>query len=71
MTHEILTDKAVPRSDNPVLGDTQGASPPPAKTKEDFAKSGVYDRTHSWGTQKYVAQMVPGYTGELQCEGLS
>lgn len=68
MTHEILTDKAVPRSINPVLGDTQAAAPPPAKTKDDFAKSGVYDRSHSWGTQKYVAQMVPGYTGELHDE---
>ena len=69
MTHEILTDKAVPRSDNPLFGDTQSASTPRTKTKEDFAKSGVYDRAHSWGTQKYVAQMVPGYTGELQCKG--
>ena len=59
MTHEILSDKAVPRSSNPVLGDTQAAAPPPAKTR-----IGLQGRSHSWGTQKYVAPMVPGYTGE-------
>lgn len=60
MTHEILSDKAVPRSGNPVLGDTQAAAPPPSKTMGDFHR-----RSRSWGTQKYVAPMVPGYTGEL------
>ena len=60
LTHEILFDEAVPRSCNRMLhGGPQAAAPPPAKTR-----IGLQGRSHSWGTQKYVAPMVPGYTGE-------
>ena len=67
-THQLLTDPRVPSSSRPVLSDT---SPPAratalAKTKEDFFSSPVYQqRQGSLGDQKYVAQMVPGYTGKL------
>ena len=67
-THELLTDPQVPSSSRPVLSDTSpgGQQPSLCKTKEDFFASPVYQqRQRSLGDQKYVAQMVPGYTGEL------
>lgn len=65
ITHRLLTDTKVPSSGNPVLSDTYSTYPPPAKTQEDFLKSDVYSRARSWGSQKYTAQMVPGYTGYI------
>lgn len=70
-THQLLTDPQVPSSSRPVLSDTSPQRPPPlsAKTKEDFFASPLYQqRQRSLGDQKYVAQMVPGYTGRsLTC----
>ena len=64
-THKLLTDPAVPSSGNPVLSDAQPPLAPPPKTQEDFFRSPVYSsRTRSWGDQKLVPQMIPGYTGK-------
>lgn len=64
-THDLLTSSEVAASGNPVLSDTLPATSHPPKTAEDFFNSPVYqNRTRSWGDQKYVPQMVPGYTGE-------
>ena len=65
-THRLLTstDPRVAASGNPVLSDTLPSTTHPPKTAEEFFSSPVYqNRTRSWGDQKYVAQMVPGYTG--------
>ena len=66
-THHLLTstDPQVAASGHPVLSETVPPSSHPPKTAEDFFNSTVYqNRTRSWGDQKYVPQMVPGYTGE-------
>ena len=64
-THKLLIDPKVASSGSPVLGDTQ---PSPNKTREEeeeLSSPGYCSRTRSWGDQKYVPQMVPGYTGRL------
>ena len=60
-THKLLTNSPVPVSLNPVLSDT---SPPKTLKKDPFAGSAYHLRTRSLGDQKYVPQMIPGYTGK-------
>lgn len=66
-THKLMTsnDHKVASSGNPVLCDIfPGPSSLAASTNQNFTGSPVYDNTtRSWGDQKYVAHMVPGYSG--------
>ena len=65
-THKLLSDPQVLSSGNPVLSDTLPSAVAPPKTKEDFFSNPAYQsHTRSLGDQKYVPQMVPGYTGTL------
>lgn len=68
-THKLLTDSSVATSGVSLLADiTPSAAPDPSlrpKTSEDFFSSALASRTRSWGDQKYVPQMVPGYTGKV------
>ena len=65
-THKLLTttDPKVASSGNPVLCDIYPSSASlPADTTQVFQDS-IYDKTsRSWGDQKFVAHMVPGYAG--------
>lgn len=66
-THKLMTsdDPKVASSGNPVLCDIfPGPSSLPSATNVDFTTSPVYNSTQrSWGDQKYVPHMVPGYAG--------
>lgn len=63
-THKLLIDPKVASSGSPVLGDTQ-PSPNKTREEEELSSPAYCSRTRSWGDQKYVPQMVPGYTGRL------
>ena len=68
-THRLLTstDPKVASSGNSVLCDIfPSPTSQSAPTNQEFYESPVYDNTtRSWGDQKYVAHMVPGYAGKL------
>lgn len=68
-THSLLTstDPIVASSGHPLLSDTM-PSLPRAHANNDQSSPPLYQtRTRSWGDQKYVTQMVPGYTGACKC----
>ena len=69
-THKLLTsnDPKVESSGNPVLCEIfPSASSLPSATNVDFTTSPVYQNiSRSWGDQKYVPHMVPGYAGIIQ-----
>lgn len=60
-TSKLLRNDAVASSGQLVLAEIRANSAPcpETDTRSDFLKS----RTHSWGDQKLMEQMVPGYTG--------
>ncbi len=68
-THKLLTstDPKVASSGNPVLCEIfPSPSSLPSATNVDFTDSPIYKNTNrSWGDQKYLPHMVPGYAGKL------
>ena len=62
-THKLLTDGTVASSGDLVLAQIRANSAPIPESdpRSDLLKS----RTHSWGDQKLMEQMIPGYTGWL------
>lgn len=60
-THKLLTDGTVASSGDLVLAEIRANSAPIPESdpRADLLKS----RTHSWGDQKLMEQMIPGYTG--------
>ena len=60
-THKLLKDEAVASSGDLVLAEIRANSAPIPDTdpRADLLRS----RTQSWGDQKLMEQMVPGYTG--------
>ena len=62
-TSKLLRDDAVASSGSLVLASIRANSAPvpPLDPREALLRS----RTHSWGDQKLMEQMIPGYTGLL------
>lgn len=60
-THKLLKDDAVASSGELVLAEIRASSAPVPET--DPKSELLQSRTQSWGDQKLMEQMVPGYTG--------
>lgn len=60
-TSKLLRNDAVASSGQLVLADIRASSAP--VFEEDPKSTLLRSRTHSWGDQKLMEQMVPGYTG--------
>lgn len=61
-TSKLLRDDAVASSGQLVLAEIRASSAPLCE-EEDPRTALLRSRTHSWGDQKLMEQMIPGYTG--------
>lgn len=63
-TCRLLDDKNVASSGNLVLADIRASAPASLKSDgNDFRAHLLRSRTQSWGDQKLIEKMIPGYTG--------
>lgn len=60
-TSQLLKSGEVASSGKLVLADIR--APRPSTEPSDSKMSILKNRTHSWGDQKLMSEMVPGYTG--------
>ena len=64
-TSTLLRNDAVASSGKLVLAEIRANSAPPADVNE-MRTDLLTSRTHSWGDQKLMEEMIPGYTGKTQ-----